>query len=105
MSRFLQLPVATTSHLSGTNHLEMGDIPMASRIPRLSFEHQEPLGRPSCPRCGQLCWFPERMEFGSGRVWNSWECESCSTKFQTSVLITSDIDVPCVRSGPPTAFC
>ena len=40
MSRFLQLPVATTSHLSGTNHLEMGDIPMASRIPRLSFEHQ-----------------------------------------------------------------
>ena len=72
--------------------LQMGDIPMTSRIPRLSYEHQEPLGRPSCPQCGQLCWFPERTEFAPGRVWNSWECESCTVRFQTSVVITSDTE-------------
>jgi hypothetical protein len=61
---------------------------MTSRIPRLSFEHQEPLGRPSCPLCGQLCLFPERMNYASGRIWNNWQCDGCTARFQTSVLLS-----------------
>ena len=59
---------------------------MTSRVPTLSFEHQHPLARPSCPRCGQLCLFPERIRYDNGRVSNSWECESCDTMFETAIV-------------------
>jgi hypothetical protein len=65
---------------------------MASHFPRLSFEHREPLGRPSCPKCGQLCLFPESMQYASGRVCNGWQCDGCTLRFQTSVAMTSDTD-------------
>jgi hypothetical protein len=86
-SHFPQLTVATTPHPSDTNHDQRGGILMTSRIPPLSFEHQAALGRPSCPRCGQLCLFPERMEYSPGRVRNSWQCDGCSERFQTSVMM------------------
>ena len=63
---------------------------MTSLFPQLSFEHQEPLGRPSCPKCGKLCLFPERIEYASARVWNDWRCDSCTLRFQTSVAMTPD---------------
>ena len=50
------------------------------------------LGRPSCPKCGELCLFPERMEFASGRVRNSWRCDSCSGRFETSAVFSSNTD-------------
>jgi hypothetical protein len=69
---------------------------MTSRVPTLSFEHQHPLARPSCPRCGQLCLFPERIEYDKGHVSNSWECEGCQARFKTSVAWTSE---PVLRSA------
>src|SRR5476651_304106 len=63
-----------TSFNYQSEHME--GIPMTSLFPQLSFEHQNPLGRPSCPKCGELCLFPERMQFASGRVRNSWRCDS-----------------------------
>jgi hypothetical protein len=67
---------------------------MASRFPRLSFEHQELLGRPSCPKCGQLCLFPERMGYTPGRIWNSWQCDGCTARFQTSAVLAMGIERP-----------
>ena len=67
---------------------------MTSLLPPLSFEHQSSLSRPSCPRCGELCLFPERMEYKSDHVWNSWHCDGCNARFQTSVAMTSDTDGP-----------
>jgi hypothetical protein len=64
---------------------------MVPCFPRLSFEHQEPLGRPSCPKCGQLCLFPERMEYAPGRVLNSWQCDGCRARFQTSAAMSLGI--------------
>ena len=63
-------------------------------FPRLSFEHREPLGRPACPQCGHLCLFPEGMHYVSGRVWNTWQCDSCSARFQTSGMMTGNTDRP-----------
>jgi hypothetical protein len=65
---------------------------MTSLFPQLSFEHQDPLGRPSCPKCGELCLFPERMEFASGRVRNSWRCDSCSGRFETLAVFSLNTD-------------
>jgi hypothetical protein len=63
---------------------------MTSRVPKLSFEHQHPLGRPSCPRCGELCLFPEQMGYSNGRVSNTWKCDGCNAAFETSASLSSD---------------
>ena len=77
----------TTSISYESGHMRSN--PMNSLIPHLSFEHQKSLGRPSCPRCGQLCLFPERMEYAHGRVRNCWHCDRCHAGFETSVALTS----------------
>jgi hypothetical protein len=69
---------------------------MTSRVPQFSFEHRHPLGRPSCPRCGQLCLFPEQIAYVNGRVSNSWKCENCSACFETSATFN-------INTGQPRA--
>ena len=46
------------------------------------------LGRPACPRCGDMLFAAVATEFrGKGRVHNSWICESCEHEFCTAVEI------------------
>jgi transposase-like protein len=49
------------------------------------------LPRPHCPRCGDTLVAPEMAEFlGSGRIRNSWICESCTHAFRMLVEIAAD---------------
>ena len=46
------------------------------------------LGRPACPRCGDMLFAAVATEFrGKGRICNSWICDSCDHEFSTSVRI------------------
>lgn len=52
------------------------------------------LGRPACPRCGEMLFAAVATEFrGKGRISNSWSicnswiCDSCDHEFRTAVEI------------------
>ena len=46
------------------------------------------LGRPACPRCGEMLFAAVATEFrGKGRIHNSWVCDSCDHEFCTAVQI------------------
>ena len=46
------------------------------------------LGRPACPRCGDMLFAAVATEFrGKGRIHNSWICDSCDHEFCTAVQI------------------
>ena len=46
------------------------------------------LGRPACPRCGEMLFAAVATEFrGKGRICNSWICDSCEHEFRTAVEI------------------
>jgi len=46
------------------------------------------LGRPACPRCGEMLFAAVATEFrGKGRICNSWVCDSCDYEFRTDVEI------------------
>ena len=48
------------------------------------------LGRPACPRCGEMLFAAVATAFhGTGRIHNSWVCESCEHEFSTAVEIKS----------------
>ena len=53
----------------------------------LRYLHERYLGRPSCPRCGQLLMAPERPEFSecfSGvQIRHFWLCDGCDNRFDT----------------------
>jgi len=46
------------------------------------------LGRPNCPRCGEMLFAATATEFlGDGYICNSWSCESCDHEFNTAVKV------------------
>jgi hypothetical protein len=55
----------------------------------MRYLHERYLGRPSCPRCGQLLMAPERPEFSeclSGvEIRHYWLCDDCDHRFDTLV--------------------
>lgn len=49
----------------------------------------EILGRPSCPRCGDMMFAAIATQFmGRGWISNSWSCESCDHAFETSLQMS-----------------
>jgi hypothetical protein len=61
---------------------------MSSLVPRLRFEHQHPLRRPSCPWCGEPCLLAEWTEYQDANIRNQWQCDGCHHSFKTSADIS-----------------
>ena len=56
--------------------------------PALPFAHERVLGRPSCPRCGQVLDVAEATEFfDPGRARYEWKCDACDLEFETVVRL------------------
>jgi C4-type Zn-finger protein len=55
----------------------------------MRFFHERYLGRPSCPKCGELMVAPEYPEFTQrpcgDEVRNFWLCDGCDYRFDTLV--------------------
>jgi ribosomal protein S27AE len=48
----------------------------------------EILGRPACPRCGEMMFAAVATQFlGRGLISNRWSCEACEHEFQTSLQL------------------
>jgi transposase-like protein len=58
---------------------------MRPLFPRLPFEHGRQLGKPSCPRCGNVCLFPELTKYEAGAIRSEWCCTDCTLHFETLV--------------------
>jgi len=52
----------------------------------LSFVHERYLGRPSCPKCGDLLMAPESSEYTRvGGIRHMWSCDRCDYDFETLI--------------------
>jgi ribosomal protein S27AE len=46
------------------------------------------LGRPNCPRCGNVLFVAEESLFDlSGRIDHAWSCDDCGNEFVTSIRL------------------
>jgi ribosomal protein S27AE len=46
------------------------------------------LGRPNCPRCGNVLLVAEGSEFSpAGRIRHVWSCDQCDHEFVTSIAL------------------
>jgi hypothetical protein len=59
----------------------------------MRYLHERYLGRPSCPKCGELMMAPDRPEFseclGAVKIRHFWACDSCDNRFDTVVEFKS----------------
>jgi hypothetical protein len=56
----------------------------------MRYAHERYLGRPSCPKCGELLMAPEASEYLSGYdIRHRWQCDSCDFQFETLI----DLDI------------
>ena len=52
----------------------------------MSYMHERYLGRPSCPKCGELLMAPECSEYLSGYdIRHTWSCDGCDFQFETLI--------------------
>jgi hypothetical protein len=56
----------------------------------ISFEHRRYFGRPSCPRCGELCTACDCSEYVNGTIRNRWSCDGCNHQFESTISIGSN---------------
>ena len=80
-------------HNSGLAKSEEGkemDLPMTPHTTVLmSYSHDRYLGRPSCPKCGELIMAPEYSEYmNCGGVRHWWSCDGCAYEFETLIEFT-----------------
>jgi len=46
------------------------------------------LGRPNCPRCGNVLLVAEESLFNvGGRIDHAWSCDDCGNEFMTSICL------------------
>ena len=59
----------------------------------MRYFHERYLGRPCCPKCGELMIAPECQEFSASRggdeIRNYWQCDGCDNRFATLVKFKS----------------
>jgi hypothetical protein len=56
--------------------------------PALPFAHERVLGRPACPRCGEILDLAEAAEFSdAGHARHQWKCDGCDLEFETVVRL------------------
>jgi hypothetical protein len=54
-----------------------------------SYIHERYLGRPSCPKCGELLMAPEYSEcLSRNDVRHAWVCDKCDYGFQTLINLS-----------------
>jgi hypothetical protein len=51
----------------------------------MRFLHERYLGRPSCPKCGELVMAPEHTECVSEAVRHFWSCDGCDYRFESLI--------------------
>jgi hypothetical protein len=55
-----------------------------------SYIHERYLGRPSCPKCGELLMAPEYSEcLDRNDVRHVWMCDKCDYGFETLIRFTA----------------
>ncbi len=60
-------------------------LPQRVSIP-MAYAHERYLGRPSCPKCGEMIMAPESTDHLIDRkIRNIWLCERCLLKFETLI--------------------
>jgi ribosomal protein L37AE/L43A len=77
---------ASTSANSGH-----GEFSMTLRVTvPTSYIHERYLGRPSCPKCGELLMAPECSEcLDRSDVRHVWMCDKCAYGFETLIRFTA----------------
>jgi hypothetical protein len=65
------------------------DFPMRRAAVPMSYVHERYLGRPSCPKCGQLLMAPESSKYhhSDDDIRHAWLCEGCEFPFETVVSL------------------
>jgi predicted RNA-binding Zn-ribbon protein involved in translation (DUF1610 family) len=52
----------------------------------LRYVHERYLGRPSCPKCGELIMAPESSRYMADRgIRHTWSCDECVYEFETLI--------------------
>lgn len=54
----------------------------------LPYAHEQILGRPSCPRCGERLDVAEATKVSDlGHVRHDWRCDGCTYEFGTTIAL------------------
>jgi predicted RNA-binding Zn-ribbon protein involved in translation (DUF1610 family) len=62
-------------------------MPFSPALP-MPYAHERYLGRPSCPRCGEVAVATEASAYTQpGRIQHSWRCDGCGHRFDTAVSL------------------
>jgi hypothetical protein len=60
---------------------------MKNQVP-MSYAHERYLGRPSCPKCGEMMMAPSASEYWSGcGIRHAWVCDACDYGFETLICL------------------
>jgi len=52
----------------------------------MSYAHERYLGRPSCPKCGELIMAPDFSEYLKNEASiRHWSCDGCEYEFKTLI--------------------
>jgi transcription elongation factor Elf1 len=62
-------------------------MPFSPTLP-MPYAHERYLGRPSCPKCGEVAVASEKSTYTeAGRIRHSWCCDACGHEFDTAVSL------------------
>jgi len=96
-----------TQKVGKGHNLSTGEFSMAPRVAvPTSYLHERYLGRPSCPKCGELLMAPEHSEcLSRNNVRHVWMCDKCDYGFETLIRFnvpwaTDGQDLACARHSP-----
>jgi hypothetical protein len=77
-----------------------GPVPNLVAVP-MSYAHERYLGRPSCPKCGEMMMAPSASEYRDGcGIRHAWVCDACDYGFETLICLdaaTAKADAPLSR--------
>ena len=76
-----------TQKVGKGHNLSTGEFSMAPRVAvPTSYLHERYLGRPSCPKCGELLMAPEYSQcLDRNDVRHVWMCDKCDYGFETLI--------------------
>jgi hypothetical protein len=54
----------------------------------MRYVHERYLGRPSCPKCGEMMMAPRASEYRDGcGIRHAWVCDACDYGFETLICL------------------